>query len=45
MVTIYKAIEWHSHGDSEKFTCVTRTWADQDLCIFVKQFCLKEKAN
>lgn len=45
MVTIYKAMERNSHGGSEKFTCVTRTWADQDLCIFVKLFCLKEKAN
>jgi len=47
MGTICKATAWYSEGSSEKFTCVIKTWTDQDLEIFcVEQFCIeKEKAN
>lgn len=46
MVTIYKATEWYSKGNSEKFTCVIKTWTDRDLeIIFVKQFCIEEEKS
>lgn len=46
MVTIYKATEWYSKGNSEKFTCVIKTWTYQDLeIIFVKQFCIEEEKS
>lgn len=46
VLTTYKATELYSKGSSEKFTCVNKTWTEQDLDIFfLKQFCIeKEKA-
>lgn len=44
MMTIYKAVEWYSKVSSDKFTCVIKTWTDQDFeLLFVKQ--IEEKAN
>lgn len=46
MVTIYKAMEWYSIGSSEKFTCVIKTWTDQDLeTFFVKQISIEEEKD
>lgn len=43
-MTIYKAVEWYSKGSSDKFTCVIKTWTDQDFeLLFVKK--IEEKAN
>lgn len=43
VMTIYKAMEWDFNGSFEKSTCVIKTWADQDLHIFVKLFCVQEE--
>lgn len=43
MLTTYRATELYSKGSSEKFTCVNKTWTEQDLDIFfLKQFCIEK---